>query len=172
MSAPELLVAFGRVGLLGFGGGPSTIPLLQAECVRYGFVTEAQFLEGLAIGNALPGPITTKMALYVGWNDAGWLGALAAFIGINGPSVVLMGLLSGLLIRHRDDPWVAGAMAGVKPAVVGMLFFVACDLAPTGVVSWAGALLAALSLIALVAKVHPAFVMVGAAVAGALWLRP
>lgn len=172
MSAPALFVSFGRVGLFGFGGGPSFLPLMQQECVREGFVTDAQFLEGLAVGNTLPGPIATKMALYVGWLDAGWLGALAAVLGLLAPSTVLMGLLTAIILRYRGDPRVTGALEGAKPAVVGMLFFVAFDLARTGVSSSAGILIAALAFAALVAKVHPGFVMLAAGVIGALWFRP
>jgi chromate transporter len=171
VSAPALLLSMGKVGLLGFGGGPSFLPLMQQECVRQGFVDDQQFLEGLAIGNALPGPIAVKMALYVGWLDAGWLGSLAALTGLIAPSAALMGALSAIVLRHRENPWVAGALAGMKPAVVGMLFFVAVDLAPTGVAGLTGVVLAGLAFAALLAKVHPAAVMLAAAAIGAIWLR-
>ncbi|MCB9674157.1 MAG: chromate transporter [Alphaproteobacteria bacterium] len=171
MSAPGLFLAFARVGLFGFGGGPSMLPLMQQECVGNGFVTDEQFLEGLAVGNSLPGPIATKMALYVGWHDAGALGAAAALFGVLAPSSVLMGLLAGVLIQNRENPYVAGALKGVKPAIVGMLAFVAYDLAPTGITGWVGGILAVLAFAALVGKVHPGLVILVAAIFGALALR-
>jgi chromate transporter len=167
-----LFIGFARVGLLGFGGGPSMIPLMQAECVNAGWVTDEQFLEGLAIGNALPGPIATKMALYVGWQDAGAPGLLAAVLGVTLPSLVLMATLSGVLIAYRDHKVVAGILSGVRPAVVGMLAFVAYDLAPAGIMGWGGALVAFLAFVALVMKMHPAVVMIMAMGLGGLFFRP
>lgn len=172
MSAPALFLSFARVGLLGFGGGPSMLPLMQQECVRNGFVTKEQFIEGLAVGNSLPGPIATKMALYVGWQDAGVPGAVAAMSGVLLPSTVLMGVLAAVIVKNRDNPYVAGALKGVKPAIIGMLFFVAVDLAPSGVTTWFGGLLGVLAFAALLARVHPGVVILVAALVGALALRP
>ncbi|MEZ4322733.1 MAG: chromate transporter [Myxococcota bacterium] len=171
MSAPGLFFAFGRVGLFAFGGGPSMLPLMQEECVGNGFVTKEQFIEGLALGNSLPGPIATKMALYVGWLDSGPLGAAAALVGVLAPSSVLMGLLAAVILRNREDPYVAAALTGVKPAIVGMMFYVAVDLAPSGVTGWVGGLIGVIAFAALLARVHPGLVILGAAVFGALALR-
>jgi chromate transporter len=167
----RLFLGFGRVGLLGFGGGPSMIPLMQAECVDSGWVTQEQFLEGLAAGNALPGPIATKMAMYVGYEEAGILGSIAAFLGVTAPSSVLMLALGALLIRYRDNRLVAGALQAVKPAVIGMLFFVAYDLGPSGVKGVGTALIAGAAFLALVMRVHPAIVMVAAVGIGVLAFR-
>ncbi len=172
MSAPELFLSFARVGLFGFGGGPSMLPLMQAECVREGFVTDEQFIEGLAVGNSLPGPISTKMALYVGYQDSGALGAVAATAGILTPSTLLMAALTVILLRNRENPYVAGALKGVKPVIIGMLAFVAVDLAPSGITGWFGAVLTIGAFAALLARVHPGIVIAVAAVIGALALRP
>lgn len=167
----QLFWGFAKVGLLGFGGGPSMLPLMQAEVVRAGWLSDEQFLEGLAVGNALPGPISTKMALYVGWEQAGLLGALSALVGVMSPSGVLMLALAAVIVRYREHEYVKGALAGAKPAVVGMLFFVAVSLAPSGVKEWRGALLAVAAFAALYVNVHPAFVMVAAVLIGMLIMR-
>jgi chromate transporter len=171
VGAPGLFLSFARVGLFGFGGGPSMLPLMQQECVRQGFVTKEQFIEGLAVGNSLPGPIATKMALYVGWQDAGFLGALAATLGVLTPSTVLMAALTAVLLKNRDNPYVDGALKGVKPAIIGMLAFVAVDLAPSGITTWVGGVVGVLAFAALLARVHPGFVILGAAAFGAFALR-
>lgn len=167
----DLFVGFARVGLLGFGGGPSMIPLMQTECIGAGWVNEEQFIEGLAAGNALPGPISSKMAVYVGFHEAGVAGAVAALIGVVLPSALLMGMLGALLVRHREHPYVMAALKGVKPAIVGMLFFVAWDLAPTGIVGLGGALLAVAAFAALVMRVHPGVVILASVVVGVLAFR-
>jgi len=147
------------------------IPLMQAECVTAGWVTEEQFLEGLAVGNALPGPIATKMALYVGYAEAGTLGAVAAVVGVLAPSLIMMSVLTGLILRYRENPWVAGALKGVKPAVVGMLAYVVWDLGPSGVTGYSTAVVAIVAFAALIARVHPGIVIVVAMLLGALAFR-
>ena len=171
MTPLALFLGFARVGLLGFGGGPSMIPLMKAECVGQGWLTDDQFMEGLAAGNALPGPISVKMAIYVGWLEAGPMGALSAVIGVTAPSALLMVALTALVLKYREHPVVAGGLRGVKPAVVGMLAWVAWDLAPSGITGAAGALLAVAAFAALVLRVHPGIVMVGAMAFGAVALR-
>lgn len=58
-----LFLAFFIPGIVGYGGGPAIIPLIEIEVVqRYEFMTRQEFGEVLAMGNALPGPIATKMA--------------------------------------------------------------------------------------------------------------
>ena len=147
------------------------IPLMQAECVGAGWVTEAEFLEGLAVGNALPGPIAVKMAWYVGANDSGWLGGLAAVMGVTLPSVALMAGLASMVMRYRHTPVVTGALAGARPAVVGMLLFVALDLAPAGIGSVTAAAIAVATVAALWMRFHAGIVMLAARALGMLLFR-
>lgn len=147
------------------------IPLMQAECVGAGWVSEVEFLEGLAVGNALPGPIAVKMAWYVGVSESGVLGGLAAVAGVVTPSVFLMAVLGALVMRYRQSPALSGALAGARPAVVGMLFFVALDLAPAGIGSLSAALIAVATIGALWMRVHPGFVMLLAMAVGMVVFR-
>ena len=68
-----LFYAFAKVGILGFGGGHSIIPLIQIEVVNnYKWLTIEEFTEALAMANSLPGPITTKMSIFTGYKIAVW----------------------------------------------------------------------------------------------------
>ena len=68
MTQWQLFLAFFRVGMLGYGGGPSSIPLVHQEVVKkYGWMDDDEFADVLALGNTLPGPIATKMAGYIGY---------------------------------------------------------------------------------------------------------
>jgi chromate transporter len=111
------------------------------------------------------------MALYVGWHDGGALGAGVALLGLLLPSSMLMAAAVALLMRHRNHPWVAAALEGLKPAIVGMLFFVAWDLAPAGVRTPSMAVVAVLSFVALAWKVNPAIVVLVALGVGVGFLR-
>ena len=68
----NLMVGFARTGVTGYGGGPSTIPLIEYEAVqKYKWMTEDEFGDILALANTLPGPIATKMAAYIGYKVNG-----------------------------------------------------------------------------------------------------
>ncbi len=168
----DLGAAWLRIGLFGFGGGPSVIPLIRHECVdRYGWMSDAELLDALAFGNALPGPIAVKLAAHVGMQAGGWLGCLVALAALNLPSIAMMLGLAALYARYRDAPSVAGAMAGVRPAVVGLLAYTAWSLAPDGLRNVPAGVIAVAAFVALVLKVHPAVVIAGAMGIGMFFLR-
>lgn len=171
-TALDLAAAWFRIGIFGFGGGPSVIPLIRAECVeRYGWMSDAELLDALAFGNALPGPIAVKLAAHVGMQVGGWVGCLVALAALNIPSIAMMLGLAALYLRYRAHPLVIGAMAGVRPAVVGLLAYTAWSLAPDGVRGVGGGLVAAGAFVALVLNVHPALVIAVAMGVGAALLR-
>ncbi|MCD8508566.1 MAG: chromate transporter [Bacillus sp. (in: Bacteria)] len=121
MKQREIFLAFFRIGMLGYGGGPASIPLIHKEAVeRYKWMTDEEFADTLAIGNTLPGPIATKMAGYIGYKVSGYLGMLNAIFASVIPTVVLMIILLTSLASFRDYPWVQGMTHGVLP-VVGLM---------------------------------------------------
>lgn len=119
-----LLDAFYRSGALVFGGGHVVLPLLQAEVVPPGWVTNEAFLEGYGLAQAVPGPLFTFAA---------WLGAAMepAPNGIAGAAIALVAIfLPGLLLLYgtlpywdalRRRPGAQSAMRGANAAVVGIL---------------------------------------------------
>ncbi|MCG7599746.1 chromate transporter [Halomonas sp. McH1-25] len=124
----QLFLAFLRIGLLGFGGGPSMIPLVHQEVVkRYAWMDDEAFADVLAIGNTLPGPIATKMAGYIGYRVGGVLGALNAVVAVIVPVIVAMIALLGLYARHGDQRWVQGMGQGVVPVVMVMMAMLTWD---------------------------------------------
>ncbi len=168
----ELFLGWLRVGAFGFGGGPGMIPLMKAECVdARGWLTEEQFLDGLAASSALPGPISAKMSVYVGMEAASFPGAVVAFIGVMLPGVALMSVLAAWVLRYRTHPAVGGAMNALQPVIIGLLAWTVISLIPGGVKSWQGGILAGAALAAMALKVHPAIVIVAAIGIGAAWMR-
>ncbi|WP_307477194.1 chromate transporter [Cytobacillus purgationiresistens] len=116
------MFAFFRVGMLGFGGGPSAIPLFQQEAVKkYKWMTEEEFADTLALANTMPGPIATKMAGYIGYRVGGIMGCLNALISSVVPTALLMIFLLQILQAYKDIPWVQHMSASVVPVVAVML---------------------------------------------------
>lgn len=124
----DLFVAFFRASMLGFGGGPSTIPLVKKEVVEtFHFMSEDEFTEILAIGNTLPGPIITKMAGYIGYRVGGMLGLLNAILATVIPSAVLIILFLTALNEYKDLAFIQGMTRGVMPVIAVMMAVLAWD---------------------------------------------
>ena len=118
----RIFIAFFRSGILGFGGGPTTIPLVHKEVVNtYQWMTEEEFSNVISIGNTLPGPIATKMAGYIGYRVGGWLGLINALIATVLPTVLLMIVLLGSLKQFSESKFVSGMTHGVIPIVAVMM---------------------------------------------------
>lgn len=108
--------------MLGYGGGPSSIPLIHREVVeRYRWITDEEFSDILALGNTLPGPIATKMAGYIGNRVGGLTGSINAVIATIIPTVVLMICLIGFLATYSNSPVVQGITSAIIPVVGVML---------------------------------------------------
>jgi chromate transporter len=118
----DLVIGFARTGVTGYGGGPSTIPLIEYEAVqKYKWMTEEEFGEILALANTLPGPIATKMAAYIGFKVKGIIGAAVAILAHILPSIIAMLGLLGVLYAFRKSPIVSGMVQGVTPVIGFML---------------------------------------------------
>lgn len=171
-----LFWGFFKVGLLGYGGGPGSISLIQAVTVDGNhWLTNQQFVELLAVGNALPGPIATKLAASIGYQVGGAAGTIAALLGIVLPSLVLMLSLYRTLLIFQTNPYVAGMIRGVKPIVIALLVLLIVNLIPTSFpkdhwiipgIFFTGAVVALSWL-----KIPAVWVIVASMVAGAWVLR-
>jgi chromate transporter len=116
--------SFFRVGALVFGGGHVVLPLLQAEVVPPGWVTNEQFVAGYGAAQAVPGPLFT-FAAYLGAVMApgpdGWAWAGVALAAIFLPAFLLVIGALPFWDRLRGDAAFAGALRGINAAVVGLL---------------------------------------------------
>lgn len=165
--------AFYRSGSLVFGGGHVVLPLLQAEVVPTGWVSNDVFLAGYGAAQAMPGPLFT-FAAFLGASmsqaPSGWLGGLLCLLAIFAPSFLLVLGALPFWENLRRSPRTQAALAGVNAAVVGLL------LAALYQPVWTSAIFSArdfgLALIGLVAlmvwKLPPWLVVVGSGALG--WL--
>ncbi len=118
----ELSWAMIRTGILGYGGGPSVMPLFRYEAVtRYRWISDDEFGEILALGNALPGPIATKMAAYLGYRSKGVPGAIIAILAHILPSSIAMIVLLSAVAFLSESKMIQGMIAAVVPVIAVML---------------------------------------------------
>jgi len=171
----QIFLAFFIPGIVGYGGGPASIPLVQNEVVdRYGWLSVSEFSEVLAMGNALPGPIATKMAGYIGFQQGGVLGAGVGIFATVAPSLILMILLLSVIYRYKDSPKVKNMTNYIRPTIavlLGVMTFSFLATAYEGIGILQTIILVVASFLLLEKwKVHPAFVIVGALGYGAVFL--
>jgi len=171
----EIFWAFFIANILGYGGGPATIPLVEREVVNnFGWIDSQLFNEILAMGNALPGPIATKMAGYIGYEQGGILGSAIAIFATVAPSLILMIALMSLLYKYRHSPQVKRMALYVKPTIailLAILAFKSLKASYFDIGMLQLLLLAVASFVLLEkVKVHPAFVVMGALTYGGLFL--
>ncbi|PLR82569.1 chromate transporter [Bacillus sp. V33-4] len=171
----QIFLAFFLPGILGYGGGPASIPLIENEVVdRYEWLTVNEFSEVLALGNSLPGPIATKMAGYIGYEQGGVLGAVVGVFATVAPSLILMISLLGLLMKYKESPRVKRMTTVIRPVIAVLLGVMTYDFLFSSYES-VGALqtivIGTISFLLMEKfKVHPAYVIAGALVYGALVL--
>jgi chromate transporter len=166
----DLLVSFSKVGTLAWGGGPTMMAMMKAEVVeRHRWMGDAEFADALAAGYALPGPIATKMAVYIGWHAGGTLGAAAALLGTVVPSLIMIIAVMLVYREVKDHPRVIGMMRALRPVVLAMVAWMVLDLAPESLGNWQGGVIAALALTAMLwLRVDPAWLLLTAGTFGAL----
>lgn len=168
-----LFLAFFIPGILGYGGGPASIPLVEKEVVdRYEWMTTQEFGEVLALGNALPGPIATKMAGYIGYAEGGIGGAVVALFASVAPSLILMVILMVTLLKYKDSPKVKNITKLVRPVIAVLLGAMTLQFFMTSVDS-SGAIQTIVLIVVSywlleIRKIHPAFVILMALVYGAV----
>ena len=169
----DLFVSFTKVGIFAYGGGPSMIPLIQEEVVdRNDWMSIEEFTDALAMGYALPGPIATKMAAYIGYQVADTPGLVVALFGTVFPSLLMMMVLGLFFMNYKDTPLVQAMLKAVRPAVVGLLIVVVWEMCPKSVTSWHTALIAVAAFAAInFLNLHPALAIVVTAAIGLAFYR-
>ncbi len=132
----EIFKAFVIVGISAFGGGGSA-HIHNHIVVRRGWLSEAEFLEGLSLSQLLPGPIFANFAAHIGMKLRGTRGAMLAFTGVCLPGMLtILGLsIAYFAIRDFSNPVVVGALTGVAAGAVGISLATLARVAPAGLKS-------------------------------------
>jgi chromate transporter len=111
-----------KVGALTFGGGYAMVPLFRAEYVeRYGWITDEDMLNMIALSQSIPGAIAINCSVLVGYKLRKIKGALAAVAGSVLPSLITLTVVTYLYQAVRDNIYVAGALRGIRAAVIALL---------------------------------------------------
>lgn len=180
----SIFILFTRVALFSWGGGQASLALMQRETTAAGWLTPEEFADGVAVGNALPGPIAPQVSAFVGYKLAGTSGAIVAVIGTVVPATILMLVMIIYFYNVKDSPSMKSILAGVRPVVVGLLLWTTYDIARSvfnsDKLGWGTALLTGWDKIVFVlvtfgllnfTTINPIFIIIGAAGLGFVLYR-
>jgi chromate transporter len=147
------------------------LAFLQADFVdHYGWLTQQQLLDAIAIGQITPGPVFTT-ATFIGYLLGDLPGALVATLGIFLPSFVFVALSNPLIPRMRASPWFGALLDGVNAAALGLMAAVTWQLGQAALVDPLAVVLAlAAALLLLRWRVNSTWLIAAGAVTGLLRL--
>ena len=118
----SLALTFGKFGGITFGGGYAIVALLEEDLVqRKGWLSEAELLDIITVGESTPGAIAVNTATFVGYRLAGVAGGIVATAALVFPAWLVIVLLSSCYLVLREQVWVAAALAGIRLAAVVLI---------------------------------------------------
>lgn len=117
----KLALEFFKIGLFALGGGPATIPFLSELSDKYGWYTQQELTNMIAVSESTPGPIGLNMATYVGYATAGIPGGVVATMSLVLPSIIVITIIAKFLASFSDNKIVKAVFYGVRPAVAAMI---------------------------------------------------
>ena len=164
----KLFLTFFKIGAFTFGGGYAMLPLIEDEVCANGWMELEQLLDFIAVSESTPGPFAVNTATYIGAELAGLPGAFCATLGVVLPSFIIILVIAKFFMTFCKNKYVAGAMYGLKSAVVAMIASAIVSVAqpvfcPDGTAlstaSVSSALIFILMLILSFRKTHPVIII-------------
>lgn len=116
-----LFLTFLEIGAVSFGGGYAMISLIREKVLSYGWLSEEELLNMIAVSESTPGPIAVNMATFVGSSQAGFLGSLVATLGVVLPSFIIILVIAALIRNFLKYKGVQAFLGGIRPCVVALI---------------------------------------------------
>lgn len=169
----DLFFAFMRIGAFTIGGGYAMLPLIQKEAVEKShWVDEEEFAEIIGLSQTAPGAIAINSSIYLGFTVAGFPGAIFAVTGMVVPSLVFILTIAVFFERFSDIPAVQAIFNGVRPAVMGLILAALLKIGKSVLKNLTSLIIfVVMLLIGIIFDLHPALIILVAAVAGILFLN-
>lgn len=117
----ELFLTFLQIGAFSFGGGYGMISLVREKVLEYGWLTEEELLNMIAVSESTPGPIAVNMATFVGSSQGGILGSFLATLGVILPSFFIILMIAALMQNLLKYAGVKAFLGCIRPCVVGLI---------------------------------------------------
>lgn len=167
ISSSKIFLTFLKIGAILYGSGYVLFAFLETELVAQGWLTSAQLLDAVAIGQITPGPVLST-ATFIGWQMNGLSGAVAATLGIFLPSFIFVAILNPLLPRLQKLEAVRAFLNGVNAMAVALIVGVCITMGQSNFDNWRSIVIAGLTALILwrFPKFNSAWIVVAAALLG------
>ncbi len=167
----DIFYAFLKIGLFTLGGGYAMIPLVEKEVVdRKKWMHKQDFLDLLAITQAMPGVVAINMAVFVGYKIRGVKGSIVTSLGAALPSFVIILLIAIFFAGFKDNPIVERVFMGIRPAVVALIAVPAITTAKAAGITYKTVLIpVGVALLIWLAHVSPIYIVAAAAAGGLIY---
>lgn len=132
----KLFLTFFEIGLFTFGGGYAIISIIRDKTLAFGWLTEEELLNMIAVSESTPGPIAVNMATFVGSTQGGILGSLCATLGVVLPSFIIILLIVSLIRNFLKYKGVQAFLKGVRPCVVALILATSITMALSTLLSF------------------------------------
>ncbi len=127
---------FFRIGAFSFGGGLAMLPLIFQGVQEFGIMSKQEFSDLVALSQVTPGPVAVNAATYVGFNFAGFPGAVVATLGVTIPSFLIMLIVANFVKRFYYTWPIRGIFTGIRPVTAGLIGAAAVMVAETALFNY------------------------------------
>lgn len=133
----SIATLFLKLGTIGFGGPATNLALMEEEVVRRRkWLSRDQFLDFLGATNLIPGPNSTEMACHIGYAHGGLLGLVVAGAAFVVPAALITVTCAWSYVQFGQQPQIGPLLAGIKPAVLAIVFGAGWRLGRTAIKGW------------------------------------
>jgi chromate transporter len=159
------------MGIFIFGAGHALASAIQQEAINQKWLTAEEYQDGWSIASGLPGPISVKTVVFVGYKAGGILGAIISTLAYILPCASFMLITSLFIAKFQDSQVVESIIKGIKPVIVALIVVAAYQFCRKGAVSDVRTCIIAITAFGfLLLKVEPVLVFIGAGVIGLSYL--
>ena len=117
----DLFLTFFRIGAFTFGGGYAMLPMVEQEVMAHQWMSLDELVNFIAVSESTPGSFAVNVSTYIGTVTGGIAGAVCATLGVVTPSFLIILIVAKSYDAFRKSTAVQGVMAGLRPAVVGLI---------------------------------------------------
>ncbi len=116
-----LYLEFFKIGAFAVGGGLATIPFLQDLIIKYGWITQSELIDIVAVAESTPGAVGVNAATFMGYKVAGVWGGITSVLGLVTPFIIIIVIIAHFFAKFKDNKKVKQAFYGIRPVAAGII---------------------------------------------------
>ncbi|MDR2496873.1 MAG: chromate transporter [Tannerellaceae bacterium] len=168
----SLFLTFLRIGAFTVGGGYAMLPLIEREAVGRKWMSREEFVDLLAVAQAMPGIFAVNIAIFIGYRLKKTAGSMVCCLAAVLPSFLMILAIALFFTQVKDNVWVSKMFRGIRPAVVALIAVPCLSAARTvGISRQTAVIPVAAALLIWAVGISPVYIVLSAAAGGWLYFR-